>query len=138
LQKQKKGSENISIHSNKYSFEYDLALIPGNSSFLLNDELTNCDNLKKAAKDINKRKKPKWEDYFKTDKLKNLLGKSFSDECLFAAYYSHCCKKTKGSNAQYLLEALEKDLKESKKFEPPKYIQDAIREYFPKDGNTQE
>ena len=133
LQKQTKGSENISIHTNKYSLEYDLAIMTGNSSFLLNDELTNCDNIKEAAKDINEGKKPKWKDYFKTDNLKNLLDKSYSDKCLFAAYYVHCCKKTKGGSAQYLLETLEKDLKESKKSNPPEYIQDAIKKCFPKE-----
>lgn len=133
LQNQTKDSGNISIRHNKCSLEYDLAIIPGNSSFLLNDELTNYDKLREAARDINEGKKPKWEDYFKTDKLKNLLDKSYSDKCLFAAYYVHCCGKSKGSNAQYLLEALEKDLKESKIFKPPEYIQHAINKCFPKD-----
>ncbi|MCK4827510.1 AAA family ATPase, partial [bacterium] len=133
LQKQTKGSENISIHTNKYSLEYDLAIILRNSFFLLNDELTNYENLEEAANDINAGQPPKWEQYFKTDKLKNLLDKSYSDKCLFAAYYVHCNKNTKASNAQYLLEALENDLKELTKFKPPKYIQDAINKCFPKD-----
>jgi putative ATP-dependent endonuclease of OLD family len=133
LQNQTKDSGNISIRHNKCSLEYDLAIIPENSSFLLNDELTNYNNLKEAANDINTGQPPKWEQYFKTDKLKNLLDKSYSDKCLFAAYYVHCCGKSKGSNAQYLLEALEKDLKESTKFKLPEYIQDAIKKCFPKD-----
>ncbi len=133
LQNQTKDSGNISIHHNKCSLEYDLAIIPGNSSFLLNDELTNCENLKEAASDINLGESLKWQNYFKTDKLQNLLDKSYSDKCLFAAYYVHCCGKSKGSNAQYLLEALEKDLNESKKFKPPEYIQNAINKCFPKD-----